>query len=196
MYCWIFFFPILLPPYSSILIFQTMGENIEAASHCCPTCLTKFKRKKGLNQHKCLLTLCLPGEDPDLHLRDEGEVTRLTKTMKMFGSSYSQIIRFCQITRTVVPGIYPPFFCPPGQNSLPLLNKIGCVNQSYEYVKAAAKEGPVKLQKELKIQVGDQLLRVGPELLLPKSSKQLEGFTTIDKQSHFLIVSKVSRERP
>ena len=164
----------------------------EAASHSCPKCLTKFKNKKCLRQHKCLITLCLPGEEPDFFLRDEGEVTRLTKTMKMFGTSYSKIASFCNATRTVIPGIYPLFFCPQGQNSLPVLRKIGCVGDSYEYVKAAAKETPLKLPKVLKIQIGKQILRVGPELLMPKSSKHLEGFSTIDKQSHFLVVKKVS----
>jgi hypothetical protein len=163
-----------------------------AAFHSCPTCLFSFKKKKALRQHRCLVKLCSPGESPDLFLRDEGELSRLSKSVGMFRSSVSQIFKFCQTTKTVMPGLFPLFFCPQGQNSLPILSKIGCVSDSYGLLRTAAQEGPVRIPRSLNIQVGGNLLKVDSDLLMPKSNQHMHGFTIIENHSHFIILKKVS----
>ena len=159
--------------------------------HSCPTCLTIFQSRRNLEKHKCLIRFCGPGETADLFVRDEGEMARMTKTLKLFGSSYRQIIAFCSSTKTVMPGVYPFFFTPRGHELLPVLSKIGCDSDCYSFLKKAAQECPVKLPKSLRIQVGENLLRIGPEVLLPRSKRHMKSLSIIDKKSYVLVEKKV-----
>ena len=163
------------------------------APHSCPTCLFRFTRLKGLKQHCCLVKICSSEETANLVVREEGELTRLSKSATMFGSSVQQVFKLCQATKTCMPGLFPLFFCPQGQNSLPILQKIGSVSESYDLLKKAAQEGPVRLPKSLNIKMNGVVLRIDSALLTPKSSQHLRGLKVIENQNYFLVVKEVRR---
>ena len=162
--------------------------------HPCPTCLFNFKGEKSLKQHVCLVKICSPDEAPDLVLRSEGEIKRLEKAVGKFKSSNWQLIKFCQQTKTALPGLYPLFFPIQRQNNYPVLGQLGSILDSYSLLKAAAREGPVKLPRTLKMGIEGRILQIDSCLLTPSSKQYLKGFNVVLKQNHMLITKKVSKK--
>ena len=113
--------------------------------------------------------------------------------MGNFKSLNWQLIRFCQQKKTALPGLYPLFFPIQHENNYPVLGQLGSVQDSYGLLKAAAREGPVKLPRQLKIGNGDRILQIDSCLLTPSSKQYLKGFNVVLKQNHILITKKVSK---
>ena len=153
----------------------------EDSTAICETCLFPYKNKRVLKKHRCLITIV--EEEPDFFIRDEEELSRLMKAVKHFGSSGRNLIRFCESTKSVAPGLYPMFFPSQSKNSYPNLIDFGSVGDSYSLLMTAAREGPVKLRKSLKIKSGDKVFLFHSSLLLPSGNQKLKSFNIIDKNS-------------
>ena len=174
---------------------RSFGGNMEDSSNMditCPTCCFSFKLLKTLKQHHCLVKICSPEEPPDLVVRDEQEISRLMGAVGRFGSSPRKIIKFCQDTGTVLPGLYPFYFPTQRRNSYPILRKLGSVEDSYGLLKEAAREGPVRLPRRLKIRFGEQIYEIDSSLLMPSNKQLMKGFSMIIKNNHIRVLKKVS----
>ena len=160
----------------------------------CPTCQFKFKELRYLREHKCLIKVVSENVEPDLYLKEEGEIRFTLQGLKSFGASYDKIIDFCEERKIVLPGLYPLFF--PAQtsnkNSYQVLINFGSVEQSYDLLISAAKVSPVKLRKRLVIKAGTKVLLFETPLLLPKAKHRLKSFHIIDKPD-YVVVSVKSR---
>ena len=152
----------------------------------CPTCLTSFKIKRCLAQHKCSISLCAPGDKPDMEVRGNSETNRLMNGFLKHKDSTNQIIRFCYATGTALPGLGPLFF--PSKHTPPVLSLLGCVEDSYSLLRAAAQESPVKLLKGLKIKIAGKVLLVTKNLT-PTSSSELKKMRlrVVDKPDHVIV---------
>ena len=164
-------------------------EDSPILDKTCPTCCFSFKLLKTLKQHHCLIKICSPEEPPDLVVRDEQEISRLMGAVGRFGSSPRKIIKFCQDTGTVLPGLYPFFFPTQRRNSYPILRMLGSMEDSYGLLKEAAKEGPVRLPRRLKIRFA-----IDSSLLMPSNKQLMRGFSMITRNNHIRVVKKVSSD--
>ena len=177
---------------------KTITVNMQealASLLCCSTCLTKVKSAKSLTQHKCSIQLCLPQEKPDLEVRSNSQAERMTGAFLHYRDSMHNILTFSYVTGTALPKIAPLFFT--NKWSPPILGSLGCVEDSYDRLRDAACEAPVKLWKSLKIKSGDSVLLITRDLI-PSSPYQLKRrkLKMVDKQDHVMIyhVSQVSNE--
>ena len=159
----------------------------------CSTCLFEFKNSRCLRQHQCLIRLS--DENPDLIVRDEQDLRLLIDQENVvFTPNFpTRFFQFCERTKTAVPGLYPLYFPAAKRNSYPILTEIGNDNSSYELLKKAANEGPVKIRKCVRIQYRSQVLLIPAELLVPHSDKQLKGYA-VSYVTDNLLVAK-SRKR-
>ena len=57
-----------------------------------------------------------------------------------------------------------------------MLSFAGCAAGSYQKLKQATDEGPVKLWRELKIKLGERVLHFDERLLIPSNFSPLRGY--------------------
>ena len=149
----------------------------------CPICQTTMKSYTLTYRHRCPVSLCGPGDRPDLVVRDSLEVRELIE----FRSVYTAI-KTASTTGIAVPGVAPLFFPANGSLLPPVLRYLGCVDQSYDLLLIAALEAPVKLRKNLKIQHGDTVYHI-KQNLVPTTQYQLKRrkLKMIDKNNYVII---------
>ena len=160
----------------------------EQASLQCPTCLLLLKKPKSFQQHRsrCQITLCSDGDQPDLEVRGEPELSRLLGALYQSKPTYRQHLKFCEVTGIAVPGIAPLFFTT--KHSPPILSEIGCTSNSYHFLREAALEGPVHLKKSLKVKLGTSLLKISQNLIpLSISELKRKGLKLVDKRDHVVV---------
>ena len=164
---------------------KTMQEQVSLQ---CPTCLHLLKNQKSFQQHKsrCQITICEEGDQPDLEVRGEPELTRLLGALYQSKPTYRQHLKFCEVTGIAVPGIAPLFFS--SKHCPPILNQIGCASKSYHFLKEASLEGPVHLKKTLKVKLRNTILQITHNTL-PSSATELKrrGLKLVDKRDHVVI---------
>ena len=160
-------------------------QEVPPSLHC-EICLTCFKHKRVLAQHKCSISLCAPEDKPDLELRPFQEEQRLLGTFLDNWKSMNSLLRVSYMTGTAMPGLAPLFFT--SRQSPPILEHLGCVKDCYNLLRAAAEEGPVKLWKSLKIKNDNQVLNITKHLV-PNSSYELKRrkLKMVVKQDHVMI---------
>ena len=139
----------------------------------CPTCQFQFGTVRSARQHRCLVTICGPGVVADLEVMEAEGSNRMLEAAK-YNSTW-QIFELCESTKKSIPGFYPLFFPPQGPNNYPLLPTIGSTERSYDLLRKAARDGPVKLRRSLNIGVNGRLITLDQSLLLPRNAFLLRG---------------------
>ena len=154
----------------------------ESTSSQCPACLLRLKNLKSMKKHMavCSIKICREDVEPDRKVRDNEESERLIAVLSKSKPTYRQLINICEQTGTALPGLFPFFF--PKKHSPPILSNIGCVHNSYAFLQKSAQEGPVRLQKTIKVKVGNSIIALSQNLL-PSSPRELKrrGLKVIDK---------------
>ena len=152
----------------------------------CETCLTSFKVQRYLSQHRCPITICGAGESPDMIVRPNDHVKMLLNSHLKKRNSTRQLLLMSHNTCSALPGLAPLFF--PSKHTPPVLHQLGCAENSYHLLRAAAQEGPVRLYKTLKIELDQKILRISNNLI-PTNKTKLNHMKlkVVEKQDHVII---------
>ena len=155
----------------------------------CGNCLFQFKSAKSMYKHKCLIKPT--NDEPDLYVREEAELQLLMEreNIHFVAKKPRKFFKFCEKTKTAVPGLYPLFFQQRGHVN-PVLKLMGNDDSAYELLTKAATEGSFHLRKTVRIKLHDRVLQVNPVLLLPTNSKKLVGYSLIHSSEHLLVSRK------
>ena len=145
---------------------MTQKKLSKSRKFLCPICLLPMANFQCLRKHKCPITEVTT--DTDTHLKVLGHESHTDMASILLSSNTPrQISVICEAGGFCVKGGYPYLF--PRQNQkLPILSKIGVVGaDAHQKLKLAVSEGPIKLKKILRIQIGSRVLELGPSLTIP-----------------------------
>ena len=136
---------------------------------------------------RCSIITCADGTQPDMVVRSREEAQQLFGIYTMSGEDpcYHHLLSNCDLTCTAVPGLSPLFFT--NKHSPPILSQIGCVENSYKFLQQAAREGPVRLRKNLIFKLFSSVFKVSDYLLPSSSQLQRRGLKMKDYEDHVVV---------